>query len=106
MEEVYDWQLTDSVSETFTIHEPHTTWHRLPGVYIFAYKDGEQWRPVYIGKTDEFSTRITNREHWEAAVLLGATHIHTQLEVLDSKRVFMHRQLIRRYQPALNAQLG
>ena len=104
MEEYYDWKLTETESENFEIHGPHTTWHRLPGVYIFAYTNAERWHAVYVGKTDEFSTRITNREHWEAAALLGATHIHTQLEVLDSKRITMHLQLIERYQPTLNAQ--
>ncbi|MBL0175669.1 MAG: hypothetical protein IPP94_10460 [Ignavibacteria bacterium] len=106
MDESYDWPLSDTESVTFLIHDPETTWHRLPGVYIFAFQRGDRWCAVYVGRTDEFSTRITNREHWQAAALLGATHIHAQLEVVESVREAISGRLIEHHQPPLNASLG
>jgi hypothetical protein len=106
LDESYDWPLSDTERVTFYIHGPETTWHRLPGVYIFAYQTADRWCAVYVGRTDEFSTRITNREHWEAAVLLGATHIHAQLEVVDSVREALSVRLIQHHQPPLNTTLA
>lgn len=58
------------------------TYFPVPGVYIFCRDIGnDQFSPLYIGETDDFSRRIGSelvRHHkWDEVRLRGATHIAT-----------------------------
>ena len=64
---------------TFDVYEPDDEWYDVPGVYIFAVRQGLDWQPLYVGETGSFKDRLGNldRHHdWEKAVALGVTHVH------------------------------
>ena len=46
--------------------------------------------------------RLQNHEKWEAALLMGATHIHARVEMQNAIRDTIEKQLIRFYRPKLN----
>lgn len=77
-------------------------WRSAAGLYIFTGISNGYWRALYIGQTDDFSTRIPDHERWGEAVRLGATHVHARIEANALQRLAIERQLIRTYQPTLN----
>jgi excinuclease UvrABC nuclease subunit len=79
-------------------------WQKVAGLYIFAYFDGKLWRPVYIGKTEDFSSRLPNHERWDEALQIGATHVHALAVPLEASRDTWERRLIEEHQPLLNEQ--
>jgi hypothetical protein len=93
------------LSYEFTVYGPNTTWHAVGGVYIFcAVKPQNQWEPLYVGQTDSFADRIPSHEKWNAAVRLGATHVHARMIHLRSARDAVERELIQALHPPLNVQ--
>lgn len=100
------WPLGNDNSLSFTIYDPNTSWNSTAGLYIFAYRsDATHWRAIYVGQTDDFSTRIPNHEQWGSAVRHGATHIHALVVPLAANRDTYERLLIQNLQPVLNQQL-
>ena len=94
---------------TFTVYSPDSRWHAVGGLYIFAGLEKEiagtpQWRPLYLGKCQDFSTRIPTHEDWPEAVRQGATHIHALVVEDPHLRETLERHLIKLYQPSLNVQ--
>lgn len=92
----------------FYVYTPDTTWHDVPGLYIFAGLTSERrWTPLYIGQANSFEQRLrlTSHENWASAVRLGATHIHAMVERQAANRDRIERELIEAYQPTLNVQL-
>ena len=44
----------------FNVHAPDVYWNDLPGVYLFAGRNGAgSWVPVYIGQTNSLSGHTT-----------------------------------------------
>ena len=62
------------------------------------------WRPLYVGKTQDFSARLPTHERWLEAVLLGATHIHARTEGNSWLRMLIEQELIETFRPPLNVQ--
>ena len=91
---------------TFQVYEgvPGTGWNDRPGVYIFARRDPDGWRAIYIGETESFARRLPGHERSAEAELEGATHVHARVEREEQTRVARQNQLIAKYQPALNDQ--
>ena len=63
------------------------------------------WEAKYIGQTQSFKDRLQNHDQWNAAVRLGATHVHARAVSLQSDRDAIEGQLLRAFQPPLNIQL-
>jgi hypothetical protein len=89
----------------FTIYDPNTvTWNAVAGLYIFAYDDGQYWRALYVGKTEDFSARIPSHERFDEAVRRGATHVHAAVIPQAANRDTWEQLLIAQLQPPLNVQ--
>ncbi len=74
-----------------------------PGVYIFTGRNPHgQWVPYYVGQTTSLLDRIPNHEQWDAAVRLGATHVHTLLIRTEKTRKIIEADVIKTARPTLN----
>ena len=75
--ETCSWPLGNGEGIKFTIFSHKANWNYAAGLYIFAYRtDTIHWRAIYVGQTNDFSSRIPNHKRWNEAVRLGATHVH------------------------------
>jgi excinuclease UvrABC nuclease subunit len=100
----YEWQLGNGSSLQFTVYDQNTGWNKVPGLYIFARRAGIYWEPLYIGKADDFSSRLPNHERLNEAVRLGATHIHALVVQQAANRANWEQMLIQNLQPKMNVQ--
>ncbi len=99
------WNTSDGTTHEFTVYAFNSNWNAVGGVYIFSYFDGQYWRPLYIGETDNFSRRLPTHERWTDAQRAGATHIHAITVQQAAMRAALEQRLIQDYQPPLNTQL-
>lgn len=102
-----NWPVGNGQSVEFIIYDPETVqWNSAAGLYIFAYSTGGgRWKALYVGQTEDFSSRIPNHERWEEARRLGATHVHARVVPQAATRDVLERLLIENLQPPLNTQL-
>jgi excinuclease UvrABC nuclease subunit len=99
------WPLGNNQTLEFTSYDTKTTtWNAVAGLYIFAYFDGQYWRALYVGQTNDFSSRIPSHERVAEAFRLGATHIHATVVPQAAKRDTLEKSLISHLQPRLNEQ--
>lgn len=99
------WATSDGAVHVFEVYGPGTAWNRVAGVYIFAFLSGGKWYPLYVGQTDDFSTRLPKHERWGEAARRGATHIHARVVEQAASRDYLEQKLIQDYQPPMNQQL-
>ena len=100
------WPIGNNESLDFAIYSLSDQWNKVAGLYIFAHRtDQTHWQSLYVGQTDDFSSRIPNHEQWCSAVRLGATHIHARVVPAAAVRDTLERRLISFLQPPLNEQL-
>jgi len=58
------WPLGGGETLEFTIYTQGSDWNKVAGLYIFSYRINDtEWRAVYVGQTDDFSSRIPNHEN-------------------------------------------
>ncbi|MBD2566779.1 hypothetical protein [Anabaena lutea] len=60
------------------------------------------WYPLYVGQTDDFSSRLPNHERLPQAIQRGATHIHVAIITQQRQRDILEKMLIPYLQPPLN----
>ena len=90
----------------FSVHKHDANWSEAGGLYIFAgITPQNQWKAYYIGKAENFKSRLPSHERWEEAARLGATHVHAKVVSQEATRVQLEVQLIQSFQPQLNTQL-
>ena len=94
---------------SFGVYGPDAGWTAIPGLYVFAalekdHPETRSWRPLYVGQTSSFASRLPTHENWPAAVAWGATHIHARREDDQTMREAIERRLIRELQPPLNVE--
>ena len=99
----------DWFGHKFTILPHDSTWHDVPGVYIFAsYQQlasgSRRWSAIYVGETASFAARIPNHEAWLAARSLGASDVHAMVVQGADQRRAIEEYLIAKCQPQLNTQ--
>lgn len=99
------WPLGNGESLTFKVYGSSTTWNKVAGLYIFAYQNGQHWYALYVGQTDDFSSRLNSHERWDEAVRKGATHIHALSVPLAANRDRYEKMLIQHLQPRMNSVL-
>jgi len=76
-----------------------------PGNYILAQAAQGGWRPLYVGECQSLRDRCTLHEKWDAAIRLGATHIHAHTTPGGlQRRLDEETDLRRRWNPPLNKQ--
>lgn len=100
-----NWPLGNGHTLKFDVYGQNQGWNQVAGLYIFAYQSGNNWYALYVGQTDDFSSRLTNHERLQEAVNLGATHIHACVVPTQSERDRLEKLLIQNLQPRLNTQL-
>lgn len=99
------WPLENGQNLEFIIYSPESNWNKVAGLYIFANSaDGQHWRALYIGQTNDFSSRLPTHEKWDLAVRRGATHIHALVVSQAVMRDLWEQRLISYLQPPLNDQ--
>ena len=97
------WPLGNGQTLDFTIYSVNDQWKQVAGLYIFAYpSDESHWGALYVGKTDDFSSRVPGHEKWDSAVRLGATNVHALVVPQRDLRDTWERCLIAHLQPTLN----
>jgi len=99
----YGWPIGQGRTLTFTIYDYDATqWKTVGGLYIFAREADAGWEPLYVGKTENFRTRIPSHKRWDEARRLGATHVHALVVPLDTHRVRLKAALLDHLKPPMN----
>ena len=97
------WPMGNGQTLNFTICSSGDEWNKVAGLYIFAHKtDATHWNALYVGQTDDFSSRIPSHEKWDSAVRNGATHVHAVVVPEQSVRDEWEKRLIAHLQPSMN----
>ena len=73
------WQGQSGVVYQYEVYPLNATFSAVPGNYIFARLEGNQWRPLYIGESQDLSERISNHNEWPCVRRHGVTHIHAHV---------------------------
>ena len=92
------------LSREFLVYQAgQVTWHGVPGLYVFVRLDPVHgWVPLYVGQSENLSSRLSSHPKWPEAARMGATHIHARVETSQEERLRFENQLIAAYQPWLN----
>ena len=99
-----NWPLGNGQQLEFTIYGSNKNWSSAAGLYIFSYQNGNYWHAIYVGQTDDFSSRLPNHERLDEALRKGATHIHVAVIPQQSNRDKLEKMLIQNLKPTLNTQ--
>jgi hypothetical protein len=100
------WPLGNGSSLEFTIYDRNEGWNKVAGLYIFSHLAANgRWSALYIGQTDDFSSRLPSHERLNEAIQRGATHIHALVVPQQQNRDAWEAMLIRHIQPPMNEQL-
>ena len=74
-----------------------------PGIYIHAKEiSAHQWRPVYIGQTEDINVRLRDHEQRQCVNDAGAGHIHVGIVKDEQTRLAIEKDLILQWQPNCN----
>lgn len=87
------------------MYASNSDWNKVAGLYIFASLHNNRWNALYVGQTDDFSSRLPNHERLGEAIRKGATHIHAVGVQQVATRDRLERALIQHLQPPLNTLL-
>jgi hypothetical protein len=103
----WSWQGWSGAYYSFSVHRIS----RLPSfdqaVYIMANWQAAQgkWRPIYIGQSGDFGTRLNQHEKLTPAIRLGATHLLVHVFAgTDVARLTVETDLRRAWNAPLNKQ--
>lgn len=106
MTQICNWPLGNGESLEFEVvantNNYSFNWKKVSGLYIFAYQQGNMWYALYVGQTDDFSSRLPNHERLPQAIQKGATHIHVAIITQQRERNILEKMLIQYLQPPLN----
>jgi len=100
------WPLGNGQSLSFHVYSENKGWKKIPGLYIFAFEGkAGSWHALYVGQTDDFSSRLPTHEKLNEAVQRGTTHVHALHVASQFERNRLERMLINHLQPPMNEQL-
>jgi hypothetical protein len=92
----------------FDIYDIAASPSGVNAVYVFARLEGSMYAPVYVGRADILSRRLTSHDRRDEACRLGArfllVHIPAPFDPIGYEEA--ERRLIRRYMPVLNEQFN
>lgn len=95
---------------TFYIYELGTTFKKVGGIYVFTKRtqnsDGTWSHTVlYIGKTEDLSTRFNNHHKESCYMNKGANRLCVRQVDTESERERIEKDMIQFYNPSCNDQL-
>lgn len=100
------WPLGNGETLSFEIYDRNEGWNKVAGLYIFSHLGADGlWQALYVGQTDDFSSRLPSHDRLNEAIRRGATHIHALVVPLAANRDRWEKMLIQNLQPPLNEQL-
>lgn len=99
-----EWPLGNGEVVEMEVYAHGADWNAVGGVYIFARPEGPSWVALYVGQTEDFSTRVPAHEKWDRARRLGATAVHALPVREGSSRLALEGRLVRHLAPPLNVQ--
>lgn len=103
--DICTWPLGNGQTLDFTIYNHSDNWNNVAGLYIFARKiDETHWSALYVGQTNDFSSRIPCHDQWDSAVRSGATHVHAAVVPQQTSRDTLEQRLIAYLRPSMNEQ--
>lgn len=105
-EDFIDWRGQSGTLYRYWFCEMAQPLNAVAGNYTFVKRlPHGHYTPLYFGETNDCSDRIPNHELWNAAVMLGATHVmaHSTLGGVAARRT-EERDLIAFWNPPLNVQ--
>jgi hypothetical protein len=97
-------KLNNGESLNFHICNFGGNWLSVGGIYVFSYLAKNGWFPLYVGQTEDFSTRLPNHERKSEAIKRGATHVLAVRVPLAANRDKYEKLLIVQLQPPMNEQ--
>ena len=66
----------DGIDREYTISKMGRNFPDMPGSYVFAEQDDDQWRLIYVDHGDSLKAEVhPNHKMWEKARARGATHV-------------------------------
>lgn len=101
-----NWPLSNGSTLAFSVYDRNEGWNRVAGLYLFAWRDSDgRWYALYVGQTEDFSSRLPSHERLNEAVQRGATHIHALVVPNQDDRDSWEAMLIKQLQPPMNTLL-
>lgn len=102
----YDWLnvVMDGRLFKFDLYRQELDWPECPGVYMFVTETATAPVVHYVGKCDEFCSRMPNHDRWEEAQRKGATLVAACEVQSDEDRSALEVTLIQHWKPDLNYQ--
>lgn len=95
---------------TFYIYDLNTSFKTVGGVYVFTKATTDTDKSVnhgiiYIGMTDDLSTRFSNHHKKDCYTKKGANRLCVRQVDKEADREAMEKDLITNYNPSCNDQL-
>ena len=109
-----DWEGTSGKLYKYGIYTIGTELKAEAGNYIFAKKrpigeraplSREEWTPLYIGETEDLSTRFGNHHKKACTRKYGATHIYAHHNSSAPVRLAEEADLIEQWDPICNGEV-
>lgn len=98
-----NWPGKSGKTYKYEIYPINTTFKAEAGNYIFAKEtQSNQWTPIYIGETEDLSTRFDNHHKMDCIERQKATHIHAHLNSDKDARLTEEADLIAKWNPPCN----
>ncbi len=90
----------------FAVYDIHACPAAPNAVYIFAARQSLTYIPLYIGRAESLSRRLSGHERRDEAIRRGAHHLLVHVPAVTDPIGYAEaeRRLIRHYGPALNEQ--
>lgn len=90
----------------FAVYDIHACPAAPNAVYIFAARQSLTYTPLYIGRADSLSRRLSGHERRDEAIRRGAHYLLVHVPAVTDPIGYAEaeRRLIRQYAPALNEQ--
>lgn len=86
----------------FGVYTLAAEWSDIGGVYLFTSLQGGVWTPLFAGSADNLRTHLANPPRLTEAVNAGAGYIHARVELLETDRARILRDICRVHDPLLN----
>ncbi|MBR0683261.1 GIY-YIG nuclease family protein [Roseomonas eburnea] len=90
----------------FAVYDIHAYPSAANAVYIFAARQGLTYIPIYVGRAESLSRRLSSHERRDEAIRRGARYLLVHVPAVTDLIGYAEaeRRLIRHYAPTLNEQ--
>jgi hypothetical protein len=84
-------------SYTFEVYKLNTDFKALGGLYLFTKADGTTHTHIYLGQTQDLSSRFTNHHKEQCIDKHGGTHISVRVMNAEKERLAAEKDLLAIY---------